>query len=93
MINILSWCDVIRKFRITVDTNIGKYITVYLSPEQRMVFEEVQSGLYLFRNKAHASCANKINGLSYLMLTEAKLSDFTKQQITKAEKARELHKA
>ena len=30
MINILAWCDVSNKFRITADTSKGKYITVHL---------------------------------------------------------------
>ena len=93
MINILAWCDVSNKFRITADTSKGKFITVHLSDERRMIFEEVESGLHLFRNKVHHTTNNKISGYSYLMLTEAKLSNFNKHEIEGAEKARELHRA
>ena len=93
MINILSWADVSRKFRITADTNLGKYITVHLTPQRKMVSEEVASGLYLFRNRAHTINNNKINGYSYLTLTEANMADFTKQQIHGTEKARNLYRA
>ena len=93
MINILAWCDVTNKFRITADTSIGKYITVHLSAERKMIFEEVRSGLYLFRNKAHINNNNRISRFLYLMLTEANMSNFTKRQIDDAKKARELHKS
>ena len=50
MINILAWSDVRGKYRITADTLVGRYITVHLFPDRKMLFEEVESGLYLFRN-------------------------------------------
>ena len=93
MINILSWADVRSKYRITADTAVGNYITVHLSPKRQMRFQEVASGLYLFRNKAHIEHNNRISGYSYLMLTEAKLKNFSKEQIVKADKARELYRA
>ena len=79
MINILSWADVSRKFRITTDTSIGQYITVYLSDQRKMNFEEVSTGLYLFWNKAHIMSKNPISGYSYLILTEANMNGFNKQ--------------
>ena len=93
MINILSWADVSRKFCITADTNLGKYITVNLTPQRKMVFEEVASGLYLFRNRALTVNNNKINGYSYLMLTEANMANLTKQQIHGTERARSLYRS
>ena len=78
MINLLFWADVSKKFRITADTNLGKFITVPLSPSRKIIFEEVCSGLYLFKNPAMLNPTNKISGYSYLMLTEARLGDFTK---------------
>ena len=93
MINILAWCDVSNKFRITADTSEGKFITVHLSKERGMIFEEVKSGLYLFRNRAHHITNNNISGYSYLMLTEARMSNFNKLEIEGAKRARELHRA
>ena len=93
MINILSWADVRRKFRITADTDLGKFITVHLSPTRKMAFEEVTSGLYLFRNPSMFTKNTKVSGYSYLMLAEANLSDFTKHEIEGAQRARELHRA
>ena len=71
MINILSWRDVRKKFRITADTTKGNFITVHLASNRKMVFEEVESGLYFFKNKVHEETDNKISGYSYLMLTKA----------------------
>ena len=68
-----------KKFRITADTSLGKYITVHLSPKRKMAFEEVASGLYLFRNPGMFQSPNKVSGYSYLMLAEARSQDFTKQ--------------
>ena len=58
-----------------------------------MIFEEVTSGLYLFRNKAHHTSNNKISGYSYLILTEARLANFNKQEIEGVKRAQELHMA
>ena len=57
-----------------------------------MNFVEVQSGLYLFRNRVHAITNNKISGYSYLMLTEANMSEFTNEEIKRAQRARDLYR-
>ena len=57
-----------------------------------MNFVEVESGLYLFRNRAHAITNNKMSGYSYLMLTEANMKNFTDEQIRKAQRARDLYR-
>ena len=93
MINILSWADVSKRFRITADTNLGKFITVHLSPSRKMNFEEVLSGLYLFRNPSMFEITNKVSGYSYLMLAKVRLSEFTKRKIQGAQQAKRLHRA
>ena len=84
MINKLAWSDISRKFRIMVDTSVGRCISVHLSPSRKMIFKGVEPGLHLFRNYAHAKVTKKISGYSYLMLTKARLSDFNKNEIQKA---------
>ena len=93
MINILSWADVSKRFRITADTNLGKFITVHLSTSRKMNFEEVSSGLYLFRNPSMFETTSKVSGYSYLMLAKARLSEFTKGEIQGAQLAKRLHRA
>ena len=93
MIKILAWADVANKYRITSDTAKGMFITVHLSESSRMIFVEVESGLYLFRDMVHTLTNNKMSGYSYLMLTEANLKDFTKDEVKRAQQARALHRA
>ena len=68
MINILAFSDVCKKFRITTDTALGKFMTVHLSPTRQMIFKEVESGLYLFWNPGIGNNNKKVSGYSYLML-------------------------
>ena len=84
----MSWTDVSKKFPIAADTDLGKFITVHLSPSRRMFFEEVSSELYLSKNQAMSHSTNKISRYLYLMLAEVRLGDFTKHEIQGAKKAR-----
>ena len=72
---------------------VSSILNVHLSPNRKMIFEEVGSGLYLFRNQAHVQSGNKISGYSSLILTEANLSDFNNNEIRKAEDTQNLHRA
>ena len=92
MINILTWSDVANKYMMTSDTAKRMFITVHLSEERRMNLVEVESGLYLFRNRVHAITNNKMSGYSYLMLTEANMSEFTNGEIQRAQRTRDLHR-
>ena len=72
---------------------VGNYISVHLAPQKQMIFQEVASGLYLFRNRAHADNNDRISGYLFLILTETNLANFGQKQITGAKKARELYRA
>ena len=91
MINILAWADVANKYRITSDTAKGRFITVHLSENRRMNFVEVESRLHLFRDRVQTLTNNKMSGYSYLMLTEANLKDFTKDEVKRAQRVRDQH--
>ena len=91
MINILAWSDVCDKYRITADTEVGKYITVHVSKQFKMIFEQVSSGLYLFSHKQQYK--HRISGYSFLTLTTGDKSKFNKREIEQAEAARTLHRA
>ena len=58
-----------------------------------MNFEEVESGLYLFRNRALTITDNKFSGYSYLLLTKPNTHEFTKKEMDKARLAKDLHRA
>ena len=76
MVNILTWSDVNKSFRITADTSLGKYITIHLGKGRTMVFNEVDSGLYLYQNGGKPINEMRVSGFSYLMLAQANLADF-----------------
>ena len=90
MLNILAWCDVQKKFRITVDTDKGAYIKVHLSDTKVMYFEEVESGLYMFKRQAH-QMNKKMSGYSFLTLASANKSHYNRTELERADKARLLH--
>ena len=46
-VNILSFKDVRKRFRVTVDTAVKNAIRVHLDDGKVMKFKEVESGLYL----------------------------------------------
>ena len=90
---ILAWSDTSCKFHLTTDTIVGRYIAIDLSPNWKMIFEELGSGLYLFRNQGQTQVSKGVSRYLYLMLTKVNLSDFTKHEITAAQKAWEFYRA
>ena len=91
MLNILAWCDLRKRFRITVDTEQGAYIVVHMGNDKKIYFEEVESGLYLLRSGL--SSQKRISGYSFLTLAEGNVKDFNRSQIDKAQRAMELHQS
>ena len=62
MLNILSFKDVRKHFRITIDTAVENCINVHLMDGTVLRFEEVESGLYFLHsntNTSNQSCSNK----------------------------------
>ena len=50
MLNILAWCDVTGKYRITADTAIADAIHVHVSDDTILTFKQVSSGLFLLED-------------------------------------------
>ena len=90
MLKILLWSDVQKRFCITVDTGEEAFICVHLNKDKIMYFDEVQSGLYMFRRQPR-QLKHKLSGYSFLTLTAANMSQFNKSEIDRAEKAKRLH--
>ncbi len=92
MLNKLAWCELRKPFHITVDTDEGAFIVVQLTKTKRIYFEEVESGLYLFKNGIkEENNKQKINGYFFLTFAEGNTKEFTRSQIGKANVAKELH--
>ena len=63
MVNILSFSDVRKLFRITMDTDVENTINAHVGEWKLMKFKELESGLHLF------SSDNKSNNKKRLALT------------------------
>ena len=48
MLNILSWADVCKNFKITVDAKKEECINVHISKDKMMKFNEISLGLYIW---------------------------------------------
>ena len=77
MLNILSFSDVRKHFRITLDTAVESTTKVHLSSTEVLRFEEVESGPYLLRRNKNIK--KRVNAYSFLRLVCANKSHFTKR--------------
>ena len=48
MLNILSFAEVQKKFRITIDTNKSATMNVHIGNGKNIQFQELEEGLYMF---------------------------------------------
>ena len=91
MINILSFADMRKRFRITIDTKKESCFLVHTGRGKPLRFDEVETGLYLFDKKEYMN-ERKASGYSFLTLAENTKGQFTKEEISRAEKAIVLNK-
>ena len=90
MLNILALCDVKKKFRVTMDTNVDNVIHVHLPGGGTLKFEEVKSGLYLLRSINVTN--KKISAYSFLTLVKSNKENFTTREVKRADMARKFGK-
>lgn len=90
MVNILSWADVRKKFRITADTAKEATIFVHMEDGKKLKFEEIGSGLYLLKNMNN-DILKPVSGYSFLTLVKTNKSIFTTRELERADKSIELH--
>ena len=79
MLNILSFAEVRKKFRIIMDTNKKTSMIVHLKNNKIMRFNEVSSGLYLFKSKNGIVNKNITHKQSYLSTVFDNKAKFSKQ--------------
>ena len=91
MLNILSFAEVRKKFRITMDTNKETSMNVHLENNKIMKFKEVSSGLYLYKDKWKVINKNLIHKQSYLSTVLENKVKFSKKQVIMADEARDLY--
>ena len=90
MLNIMSFKDVRKHFRITIDTDVENTVNVHLKCGKVLKFEEVESGLYLLRSNNESN--KKVSAYSYLTLVKANKSQFTTREVKRADAARSFRK-
>jgi hypothetical protein len=91
MVNILAWSDVRKRFRITADTAAEAAINVHMDDGHVLKFEEIGSGLYLFKHSDFNSKKN-VSGYSFLTLVSSNKEAFTNREIRGADLAVEFHR-
>ena len=91
--SILAMCEVQRRFRVTMDTAIEPTIDVHVGGAKILKFEEVESGLYLFRGKHNNKNINlKVSAYPFLTLASANMISFTSREVQMANKAKDMYR-
>ena len=86
MLNILSFAEVRKKIRITIDTDKSATMNVHIGNGKIMQFQELEEGLYMFRPESQTSA------YSYLTLVSANEDEFSKREVAGAKQAQELYR-
>ena len=89
-VNILSFKDVRKRFRVTVDTDIENAVYIHLDNGSVTKFKEVESGIYLLSSSNYTK--QKVSAYLYLTLVKSNKSNFTRRQLKMADLAREFRK-
>lgn len=90
LLNILSFKDVRKRFRITVDTAVENVICVHISEEKVLKFVEVSNGVYMWNADNNAN-NKQVSVYSFLTLVEANKKNFTRRELNAANDAKKLY--
>ena len=90
MLNILSFKDVRKHFRVIIDTSVENVIKVHLKCGNVIKFEEVESGLYLLQKSNNNS--KNVSAYYFLTLVKSNKSLFTSREAKWAEIAKTFRK-
>ena len=82
--NILSLHNVLHRFRVTLDTQRGKYFTVHGLAGKDSRFTVSESGLFFYDTSANES------GMALVTTVEGNKANYTRTDVLRAEYAREL---
>ena len=94
LLNILALADVVKRFKVTMDTSKEDAIIVHISDSKELKFERMKNGLYIWKpfNNNNANTNNKkVSPYSFLTLVEANKENFTRREIKGADDARKLY--
>ena len=82
MLNILSFRDVGRRFKVTADTSIENDMCVHTGDGTVLEFKEVELSLYLLSNNKFQT-RKKVSAYSNLTLVRANKNNFTNANIAR----------
>ena len=94
MVNILSYADVRKRFRITSDTEKDSCINVHMDDGRTMKFREVKSGLYLHNQsdgEKDNDTRNNVTEYTFLKLVSQNKKMFTRKELESGDRARDLY--
>ena len=91
MLNILSFTEVRKKFRITMDTNKETSMILHLENNKIMRYNEVLSGLYVLKGKRKVINEKIMQKQSYLSTVIENKAKFSNIQVIMADEARDLY--
>ena len=86
MLNILSFAEVRKQFRITIYTEKSATMKIHIGNGKIMQFQELEEGLYMFRPESQTSA------YSYFTLVSANEDEFSKREVAGAKQAQELYR-
>ena len=92
MVNILSFTEVCKRYRVTIDTAEGNSFIVHLDTGSTMIFSEVESGLYLLNNSNNITNDVIIHYSTNLQLVDDNKRIYSKREIEGADLAKQLYK-
>ena len=92
MVNILSFADIRKRFRVTIDSQKEAIITVHLDEEKTVKFTEVASGLYLYNTKGDNQSNNQLCNYTYINVEKKNKEGYTRVEILGADRAKELYR-
>lgn len=87
MVNILSFAEVCARYRVTLDTATRNAFHVHLDDGTKMVFDEVDSGLYMFNDNVPKE---SVTHYSYLNLVDGNKKLYSRRELEGANVARDL---
>ena len=84
VLNILSFAEIRKVYRITIDTDIAATVNVHLHHGKIMTFTEVNSGIYISQYIKHFF-------FTFLTLISETRFNYSKRELQRADMARDLH--
>ena len=91
MLNILSFAEVRKKFRVAMDTSTDPSFIVHLKYGKVIKFVEIKSGLYLLDTSSY-DAIKKVSGYSFLSLVKGNKANFSRLDIKNADLAKDMYR-